>query len=128
MALFGLRQTRCFLRLWYRKCGTDSPVLVTIGTDALAGGLDTTGASATFLLYHLASNPATQERLHAELRDTVLRSKLFTILPTLRCFAVGGRGACDRGQAGESALPKGLPDGESETGTGSSGNLTSSEN
>ena len=44
---------------------------MTIGTDALVGGLDTTGASATFLLYHLACNPARQERLYAELRDTV---------------------------------------------------------
>ena len=75
MALFGLKQTRCFLRLWYRKCGTDSPVLVTIGTDALAGGLDTTGASATFLLYHLASNPDKQERLYQELCNTVGRPK-----------------------------------------------------
>ena len=54
-----------------RKLGRDSPIIVTMGADSLAAGLDTTGAAAAFLLYHLASNPDKQERLYQELCNTV---------------------------------------------------------
>ena len=43
-----------------RRCGADSPVIVTMGIDSLEAGLDTSGSSAAFLLYHIASNPEKQ--------------------------------------------------------------------
>ena len=54
-----------------RKCGKDSPIIATMGADSLAAGLDTTGASAAFLLYHLAANPEKQEKLYQEICDTI---------------------------------------------------------
>ena len=50
-----------------RKCGKDSPIIATMGADSLAAGLDTTGASGAFLLYHLAANPEKQEKLYQEI-------------------------------------------------------------
>jgi len=37
-----------------RKCGKDSQIPVVMGLDSLQAGIDTTGSTATFLLYHLA--------------------------------------------------------------------------
>ena len=54
-----------------RKCGKDSPIIATMGADSLAAGLDTTGASAAFLLYHLAANPEKQEKLYQEICDMI---------------------------------------------------------
>ena len=54
-----------------RKCGKDSPIIVTMGADSLAAGLDTTGSSGAFLLYHLASNLEKQERLYEEICHTI---------------------------------------------------------
>ena len=39
------------------RCGASSPVPKVVSVDALSAGLDTTGNSAAFLLYHLATNP-----------------------------------------------------------------------
>ena len=38
-----------------RRCGEDSPIPSVMACDALQVGIDTTGVTATFLLYHLAS-------------------------------------------------------------------------
>ena len=54
-----------------RKCGKESPIIVTMGADSLAAGLDTTGSSGAFLLYHLASNPEKQEKLYQEICNTI---------------------------------------------------------
>merc|ERR1719500_1778931 len=54
-----------------RRCGKDSNVPVAMALDALGAGIDTTGISATFLLYHLATNPEKQEKLYQEICDTV---------------------------------------------------------
>ena len=54
-----------------RKCGKDSPIIVTMGADSLAAGLDTTGSSGAFLLYHLASNLEKQEKLYQEICHTI---------------------------------------------------------
>jgi len=54
-----------------KKCGEDSNVPVAMALDALAGGIDTTGNSATFLLYHLAKNPEKQEKLYQEICETI---------------------------------------------------------
>ena len=50
-----------------RKCGKDSPIPLIMGIDALQVGIDTTGTSSSFLLYHLASNPDKQELLYQEI-------------------------------------------------------------
>ena len=54
-----------------RKCGKDSAIPLIMGIDALQVGIDTTGSSAAFLLYHLASNPDKQERLYQEICDII---------------------------------------------------------
>ena len=49
------------------RCGKDSAVPLIMGMDSVIAGIDTTGASAAFLLYHLASNPDKAELLHREI-------------------------------------------------------------
>ena len=39
--------------------------------DAMMAGVDTTGGAATFLMYHLASNPDKQEKLYREIVDII---------------------------------------------------------
>ena len=48
------------------KAGPDSLVPTTMAFDMMAAGIDTTGNTLSFLLYHLAANPEAQERLRAE--------------------------------------------------------------
>jgi len=50
-----------------RKCGKDSQIPLIMGIDALQAGIETTGTTAIFLLYHLASNPDKQELLYQEI-------------------------------------------------------------
>ena len=54
-----------------RKCGKDSSIPKIMGNDALQAGIDTTGSTAAFLLYHLAANNDKQERLFQEISDTI---------------------------------------------------------
>jgi len=54
-----------------RKCGKDSAIPTIMGIDALQAGIDTTGSTAAFLLYHLASNPEKQEKLYREICDII---------------------------------------------------------
>eukprot|EP00092_Neocalanus_flemingeri_P104678 GFUD01134110.1.p1 GENE.GFUD01134110.1~~GFUD01134110.1.p1 ORF type:complete len:474 (-),score=122.38 GFUD01134110.1:111-1532(-) len=54
-----------------RKCGKDSAIPLIMGIDALQVGIDTTGTSAAFLLYHLADNPDKQELLYQEICDNI---------------------------------------------------------
>ena len=53
------------------RCGKDSAVPLIMGMDSVIAGIDTTGASAAFLLYHLATNPDKQENLYQEICDTI---------------------------------------------------------
>ena len=55
----------------HRRCGQDSVIPTVMGIDALNAGIDTTGTAATFLLYHLATNPEKQETLYQEICDTI---------------------------------------------------------
>lgn len=54
-----------------QKCGKDSKVPAIMAVDALGAGVDTTGNTAAFLLYHLASNADKQERLYQELTEVL---------------------------------------------------------
>ena len=54
-----------------RKCGKDSLIPAIMGIDALQAGIDTTGSTAAFLLYHLAANPDKQELLYQEICNTI---------------------------------------------------------
>merc|ERR1719369_1006729 len=54
-----------------RCCGKDSPIPLIMGIDALQVGIDTTGTTGAFLLYHLASNPEKQEKLYKEICDII---------------------------------------------------------
>ena len=54
-----------------KKCGKDSSIPAIMGIDALQAGIDTTGSTAAFLLYHLAANPEKQERLYQEICETI---------------------------------------------------------
>lgn len=54
-----------------QKCGKDSNVPVIMALDAMGAGIDTTGNTGAFLLYHLASNEEKQEKLYRELKDVL---------------------------------------------------------
>merc|ERR1719431_806968 len=54
-----------------RRCGKESPIPLIMGIDALQVGIDTTGSTAAFLMYHLASNPDKQELLYQEICQVV---------------------------------------------------------
>jgi len=53
------------------RCGKDSAIPLIMGIDSISAGIDTTGAAASFLLYHLAQNPEKQEILFKEIVDIV---------------------------------------------------------
>ena len=53
------------------RCGKDSPIPLIVGIDSMTAGIDTTGSSACFLLYHLATNPDKQEILYKEIIDVI---------------------------------------------------------
>ena len=54
-----------------KTCGKDSSIPLIMGLDNMNAGTDTTGTSATFLMYHLARNPDKQEILYKEICDIV---------------------------------------------------------
>jgi len=72
------------------KCGPESTIPEVMANDALMAGIDTTGNASAFLLYHLASNPEHQERLHQEitekLGDGKLTPKILNELKYLKAF------------------------------------------
>jgi len=49
-----------------RKCGKGSQIPLIMAMDAILAGIDTTGHTASVLLYHLAMNPKQQELLYQE--------------------------------------------------------------
>jgi len=53
------------------RCGPDSDIPVVMANDALLAGIDTTGNTAAFLLYHLATNPDKQEKLYQEILQVI---------------------------------------------------------
>jgi len=53
------------------RCGKDSAIPLIMGIDSMFAGIDTTGSTAVFLLYHLAQNPDKQEILYKEIVDFV---------------------------------------------------------
>ena len=58
------------------KCGTESKIPEVMAMDAMMAGIDTTGNTAAFILYHLASNPVQQEILYKEIKDKLGDRKL----------------------------------------------------
>ena len=49
------------------RCGPDSEIPAVMANDALLAGVDTTGNTIAFLLYHLAVHPDKQEKLYQEI-------------------------------------------------------------
>jgi len=72
------------------KCGPDSKIPEIMANDAMMAGIDTTGNSSSFLLYHLASNPQHQEIVYQEIKeklgDKKLTPKLLNELKYLKAF------------------------------------------
>ena len=54
-----------------RSCGKDSGIPLIMSMDSIIAGIDTTGSTASFLLYHLATNPDKQEILYKEICDVI---------------------------------------------------------
>lgn len=54
-----------------KTCGKDSGIPLVMGMDSIMAGIDTTGSTASFLLYHLATNPDKQEILYKEICDVI---------------------------------------------------------
>ena len=61
------------------RCGPDSGIPVVMANDALFAGIDTTGNTASFLLYHLATHPEKQENLYQEiLKVNIILFRFYT--------------------------------------------------
>ena len=54
-----------------KRNGKDSPICLAMAIDSLIAGLDTTGNTATILLYHLGKNPQKQEILFQEIDNVI---------------------------------------------------------
>lgn len=54
-----------------RRNGKDSPLNCVMAQDAMFAGIDTTGSTSAFLLYHIASNPEKQEILYEEIVNVI---------------------------------------------------------
>ena len=59
------------LEKMFLRSGDDREIPTIMAMDAMMAGVDTTGAAATFLLYHLASNVEEQEVLYREICDHI---------------------------------------------------------
>ena len=65
------RSERSVLEKLLERGGERTDIPTVMAMDAMLAGIDTTGASATFLLYHLAVNQEKQEALYQEIREVV---------------------------------------------------------
>ena len=65
------RSKRSVLEKLLERGGERTDIPTVMAMDAMLAGIDTTGASATFLLYHLAVNQEKQEALYQEIREVV---------------------------------------------------------
>lgn len=65
------RKRRSVLEKLLERSGGNRDIPTVMAVDAMLAGIDTTGVSATFLLYQLAANPEKQELLYEEIRETV---------------------------------------------------------
>ena len=54
-----------------KQCGRDSMVPTVFAMDALQAGSETTGLQSNWLLYLMAKNPEAQEKLYAEICNTI---------------------------------------------------------
>ena len=70
------REDMSILEKLIDKCGPESKIPEVMAMDAMMAGIDTTGNSSTFLLYHLASNPKEQEILYQEIKEKLGDKKL----------------------------------------------------
>jgi len=59
-----------------KKCGPDSQIPLVMAQDAIMAGIDTTGNTAAFLLYDLASNPEQQEKLYQEIEAVIGKERI----------------------------------------------------
>ena len=70
------RSERSVLEKMLERCGDKTEIPTVMAMDAMMAGVDTTGASATFLLYLLAVNQDKQELLHREIQEVMGEGKV----------------------------------------------------
>ena len=70
------RSERSVLEKMLERCGDKTEIPTVMAMDAMMAGVDTTGASATFLLYLLAVNQDKQELLYKEIQEVVGEGKV----------------------------------------------------
>jgi len=61
-----------------RRAGPDSQIPAVMAMDAITAGIDTTGNTAAFLLYDLATHPEVQEQLYKEIQDVIGKNEEVT--------------------------------------------------
>ena len=67
----ALKDENTILSKLVKSSGGDLGITTLFAIDAIQAGMDTTGISVVFLLYHLARNQEKQETLYREICDTI---------------------------------------------------------
>lgn len=63
--------SRTLLSKFVGSCGKYSKIPLIMGIDSLFAGIETTGGTAAFLMYHLSKHPEVQEKLYDEICETI---------------------------------------------------------
>ena len=72
------RENLSVLEKMIKRAGPESEIPAVMAMDAITAGIDTTGNTAAFLLYDLATHPEVQEQLYKEICEVIGKDKEVT--------------------------------------------------